>query len=111
MFMHLILAKDLSQVMEENSKSLGFVMLGHCSNPGKSEAWPTQRDTFFVSVLVSHFGDGCVIVPKSDYDKTKNYLKAQSLRLMMQKLTGKQVRDGFSFDSWDFLFSTWKKSN
>ena len=98
--MHLILAKDLSQVMEENSKSLGFVMLGHCSNPGESRLdQRLSNDTFFVSVLVSHFGDGCVIVPKSDYDKTQNYLKAQSLRLMMQKLTGKQVRDGFSFDS------------
>ena len=42
---------------------------------------------------MQHYGVGSCgfIVPKKEFDRTKNFLKAQQLVKMMNKLTGKQV--------------------
>ena len=42
-------------------------------------------------VLIQHYGDCGLIYPKKEFDRAKNYLKAQRLIRMMNKLTGKQV--------------------
>ena len=46
---------------------------------------------------MQHYGVGSCgfIVPKKEFDRTKNFLKAQQLVKMMNKLTGKQVSKNF----------------